>query len=129
MLALVAVIIILMGNFIQTAWLMVLGSGLSYAGLFLYRDYKKKNIKAIKNLKPNQTVSIEGEVRLMDRSQGKYESVYKKEISYILEELPHARSIKRVDKGVLDDANVREISKCKKLSDLIKGHRVTGTLA
>ena len=54
-----------MGNlFVKYVWGLIFGASVSYSVFYVLRDYRKKNITKIKNLKNGDKVSIEGSLRL-----------------------------------------------------------------
>jgi hypothetical protein len=56
-----------MGNyFLKCVWGILFSSTLSYSAYYIIRDYRRKNISKIKDLKNGKKVSIEGPVRILD---------------------------------------------------------------
>ena len=55
-----------------------------YLAFHMSRDYRKKNITPIKNLRPLKVVSIEGQVRCLNKDVSHMERVYEKNINYTM---------------------------------------------
>ncbi len=74
-----------MGNvFVKYAWSILFGTSISYSIFYVWRDYRKKKITKIKNLKNGEKVSIEGTVRLMSQDRSNVDPIFERRNNYYL---------------------------------------------